>query len=377
MTVTGGVVATHSRWTADGKEIVTDSTVRTPDGNVVVTQLGGSVAGIGMIQMPGPAMLQVGMQVSIAAHEALDKTWRSHVVADAVTVTLAPEFVRTGPTKAGNYLFWESGCIFLTVAAEGTRELPMSDTQAIIDASIATWNDDTASCSYMKVVDAGSVANAEVGGKDKVNLLKFRDSSWCRPAVDDAPAFCYSTSAAGITTATFVDDATSNRDGAIVDADIEINGVNFSISNMGQTLGDVSKAPCLAELQNTLIHEIGHLHGLEHTCLASGDPPRFDDMNNPVPDCSSSAATTDPKITEATMYPFQDCGETKKETLSDDDINAICTIYPQAKDPGTCEPVGGGGGGCCGASNGGGLPSALGFGVLCFVALSKKSRRRG
>jgi hypothetical protein len=266
-------------------------------------------------------------------------------------------------------LFWESGCIFLTIASELTRELPPADTQTIIDASIATWNDSTASCSYIQVVDAGSVANAEVGGQDKVNLLKFRDSSWCRPAVGDAPPFCYSSSAAGITTATFVDDATSSRDGAIVDADIEINGVDFAISNMGQTLGT---APCLAELQNTLTHEIGHLHGLEHPCLAGDDPPRFDDMNKPVPQC---AATADPKITEATMYPFQDCGETKKETLSDDDINAICTIYPQSKDPGTCEPVGSGSGGCCSASNRS-LPTALALGVLCFVALSKKSRRR-
>ena len=38
------------------------------------------------------------------------------------------------------------------------------------------------------------------------------------------------------------------------------------------------------------------------------------------------------------MYNFQDCGETKKETLSHDDIDAICAIYPKADDPGTCEP---------------------------------------
>ena len=36
------------------------------------------------------------------------------------------------------------------------------------------------------------------------------------------------------------------------------------------------------------------------------------------------------------MFNFQDCGETKKETLEPDDIDAICTIYPTAKDPGTC-----------------------------------------
>ena len=77
------------------------------------------------------------------------------------------------------------------------------------------------------------------------------------------------------------------------------------------------------------------------------------------------------------MYPFQDCGETKKETLSDDDINGdLRHLSPVAKDPGTCEPVGSGGGGCCSASDTGGLPGVLGLGVLCFVALSKKSRRR-
>src|SRR5262249_36963069 len=152
----------------------------------------------------------------------------------------------------------------------------------IVDASIATWNDSCASCSYIKVVDAGTLANAEVGGRDDINLLKFRDQSWCRPAVDGAPAFCYSSAAAGITTATYVDDATSSRDGAIVDADIEINGVDFAISNGGQTLG---MAPCRAELQNTLTHEIGHLHGLEHTCVTPDDPPRFDDQNQPVPAC--------------------------------------------------------------------------------------------
>lgn len=372
MTVTGSVVDAHSRWTSDGHEIVTEATVRTPDGqDVSVIQLGGSVDGIGMIQMPGPAVLREGMQVELAAHHGFDNQLRAHTVVDSVTQTLVLDFVRTGPTKAGHSLYWESGCIFLTMAAEGTRELPASDEQRIIDASIATWNDGCASCSYIKIVDAGTVANAEVGGKDKVNLLKFRDTSWCRPAVGDAPAFCYSAAAAGITTATFVDDSTSARDGAIVDADIEINGVDFAIAENGQTLG---AAPCAAELQNTLTHELGHLHGLEHPCLSGDDPPRVDDQGNPVPDCG---ATSDPKIEEATMYPFQECGETKKETLSDDDIAGVCAIYPLAKDPMECEPVGGSsGGGCCSASDGS-LPSTIVIGgVLCFVAGLKKSRRR-
>jgi hypothetical protein len=73
------------------------------------------------------------------------------------------------------------------------------------------------------------------------------------------------------------------------------------------------------------------------------------------------------QILDATMYNFQDCGETKKETLSSDDIQALCDIYPIARDPGICSRVGAdgfvppddfgadsavppGGHGCCDAS---------------------------
>jgi hypothetical protein len=373
MTVTGSVVDVQSRWASDGSRIVTDATVRTPDGDVVVSQLGGTVDGLTMRSMPGPVMLEAGMEVAVAAHEDLDLAQQLHVVVDDVKVLSAPDsyFVRTGPTKAGHYLYWESGCIFLHVASEGTREIPGNDEFPIVDQCIATWNDDTASCSYMKVMNAGTLDNTEVSVKDNINLLKFRDTSWCRPAAGNDPPRCYSHAAAGITTATYVDDGSSDRDGAIVDADIELNGVDFAISNAGVSLGT---AICKAELANTLTHELGHLHGLEHPCLAPGDPPRVDDQGNQVPDCSQ---TTDPKITEATMYNFQDCGETKKETLSDDDINAICVIYPTAKDPKTCAPVGSSGGGCCNASSrpGSGLLLAAVCGLVLFRR--KNLRRRG
>ena len=248
--------------------------------------------------------------------------------------------MRTGPTKAGNPLYWESGCIFLTVDSDGTKEIP-GDRR--VPGRRHVHRDVERRHRELLVLEGRSTTarkSVEVNGKDYTNVLKFRDASWCRPATKDAPAKCYSDSSAGITTATFVDDG-GMRDGAIVDADIEINGVNFSISVDGVTLGVVG---CNAELANTLTHELGHLHGLEHTCLASGDPPRVDGNGNPVPECQS---TTDPTITEATMYPFQDCGETKKETLEADDIAAICTIYPTANDPHSCAPVDASSPGCC------------------------------
>ena len=364
MYVEGTVQETTSRWTDNEDRIITEATVMTPAGPVVVSQLGGTVDGLTMRTFPGPDILEPGMEVAIDAHEDFDLARRKHVVVDGVKVLAAPEnFVRTGPTKAGHYLYWESGCIFMTVDADGTKEVSGDGEFAVVDDSIKTWNDDTASCSYMVMMDAGKKA-MEVG-KDHVNVIKFRDQSWCRPAVDNDPARCYDHAAAGITTATYIDDASSSRDGAIVDADVELNGVDFAIAVNGQTLGT---APCKSELQNTLTHELGHVHGLEHTCLAAGDPMRIDGSGNKVPSCATSLGN--PAITEPTMYNFQDCGETKKETLEPDDINAICTIYPIAKDPKTCEPVGSTGG-CCSTGGGPAGPAML----LGFVLLGLRRRR--
>ncbi len=366
MSVTGWVTTSESHWTADGSRIVTDSTIETDAGDaVVVRTLGGTVDGIGMRTFPAMPSVAMGTRVTVAAHDDVDLSQVQHVEVDDVTILVAPaDFVRSGPTDAGHYLYWESGCIFVTYDAAGTKELDGDTEFGIIDASIQTWNTATASCSYMKVMKSG-VKAMEVG-KDYVNVIKFRDSSWCRPAIGDDPMKCYPSSAAGITTVTYINDKTSSRDGAIVDADIEINGADFAISDNGTTLGT---KPCHAELQNTMTHELGHLHGLEHTCLADYEmASRVDDQGNPVPLCS---ATADPKITEATMYPYQDCGETKKETLEPDDINSMCVIYPTAKDPGTCKVVDPPGAGCCQA-DAGRAPSPL---ALVVVGLLVRRRR--
>jgi hypothetical protein len=380
MFVEGDVIAAHSFWTDDGSRIVTESTVHTSDGqDVVVSQLGGSVDGIGMIQMPGQELLAPGMHVAVAAHTGVDLSQREHIVLDSVKVMAYPEgFVRTGPTKGGNPLRWESSCVSVTIDAPGTTAIDGDGEFPVIDASINTWNDATESCSSMRVTSAGRKA-MEVGN-DKVNLIKFRDPGqdgkgvWGRPASGSDPARMYSPQAAGITTAVYIDDVPSGRDGAILDADIELNGINFDIAING-----VSKGPagmCIAELQNTLTHELGHLHGLEHPCRAFGDPTnRLDDKGNVVPDCSTVQAmptvAANRAILDATMYNFQDCGETKKETLSDDEIQSMCAIYPIAS-PLPCKAPSTGGG-CCSAS---GRPEGAFLMTGAVVLLMRRRRPR-
>ncbi len=367
--ITGDVVEVHARWTASHDRIVTEATVTTPDGPVVVSQLGGSVDGVAMRSMPGPPLIEAGMTVRLAVHEGRDLADRVHVAIDDVEILGGTRFVRTGPTKSGKSIYWESGCVFLVVDPAGTKAVPDATLGPAVDASIAVWNDDAAACSYIQVMQQAAPSGVLEVGNDGMNLLKFRDASWCRPAVNDDLPRCYPDAAAGITTAVFIDDAKSKRDGAILDADIEINGVDFAISVGGQS---ASLQACHAELQNTLTHEVGHLHGLEHTCRVATDPERVDNNGRAVPFCSD---TTDPAILNATMYPFQECGETSKEVLSADDKNAICVIYPTADDPGTCAAPGSGksGGGCCDA--GGSPGAALVLAAATSLLLSR--RRRG
>ena len=375
MFIDGDVVSVHSYWTEDASRIVTEATIHTADGrDVAVSQLGGTVDGISMIQMPGPEILVAGMHVAVAAHADVDLALRDHVVLDSVKVIAYPAgFVRTGPTLGGNPLHWESSCVYVTIDAAGTTAVPGDGEFPVIDAAIEIWNNATSSCSSMKVMSLGR-DTLEVGN-DGVNLIKLRDTTWGRPAVGNDPARMHSPQAAGITVATYVDvckdkdtgrckascmdasgrcSTTSAHDGAILDADIEINGVNFDIAVNGQSSGP--RGLCIAELQNTLTHELGHLHGLEHPCLASGDPDRVDNVGNPVPDCSTVLANrtlpANMRILESTMYNFQECGETSKETLSDDDIQSMCVVYP-ASAPLACAAPGSGsgdGGGCCSAS---------------------------
>jgi hypothetical protein len=185
-------------------------------------------------------------------------------------------------------------------------------------------------------------------GMDYRNRLIFRQDKWCSdPLPKDGS--CYDRSALAITSVFQI-----KSTGEIVDADLEINAATY-------TWGDFVGHPEQFELnthdfQGAVTHEFGHVIGLDHTCYTPGTradgtpiPRPVDNNGNLVPDCT---ADNPPLITQATMYVSvaTPSAEVELRSLSPDDAQAACEIYPVTPDF-VCLPPSGayevaGGGGC-------------------------------
>jgi MYXO-CTERM domain-containing protein len=370
----GTVVASHARWTADGGRIVTVSTIRRSDGSTIaIRQAGGVIGGIGMRVFPAPAIVGVGDQVVLRLRPRSDASWSVREVIN----TAPPSSTRIGDlpplgyvrtvNSTGAQLYWASGCAFITYDSAGTSHLAGDQEFDIMDAALQTWRSSTEPCAYIAFAFNPPESDREVGF-DRVNLMKFRDTKWCKPATADEPEDCYESAAAALTTLFFVDDDDSDRNGEILDSDIELNGVNFSISSQGSSLGS---PPCMSDLRNTFTHEVGHVLGLDHTCWTNVGPQPVDGQGNPVPSCGGALP---PLITEATMFNYQVCGEESKSTLESDDIAGICEIYPLADNPNECSEVSNRRG-CCAVAGERGAPASW-FPLLLFAAAALILRRR-
>jgi hypothetical protein len=331
----------RSYWTADRTAILSDVRVVHDDGSTETRQvLGGSVDGIAMIQIP---------------------------LYSKAPATLA--FVPTRNTAAKR-LKWGGSCVFITPDSAGSKHIANSDEMTAIEKAVTSWNTGTDACGYLRFVLEPPAA-LEVG-LDGDNTIKFRESTWCRPAHGDEPEKCYDEGATAITTLFFIDKDGRPDDGMILDADIEVNAVDYAIAVGCETRCLTSSTrPIVEDLENTLAHELGHVLGLDHTCW-DGSPDRapVDSDGNPAPACRPISSLSS-EVINATMYNFQDPMETKKRTPEQDDLDGVCSNYPKAMDPAVCVPVDiADDGGCCsvaGAKKRRGYDGAALLGGLAFA----------
>lgn len=219
--------------------------------------------------------------------------------ADAYQQTLT--CTRSGPyaCQSGETplpVLWPGAQATFVINDQGTANstAPPGLSQPILDTiieSFEAWNQVECpgfelpdNCSDMLLTYEGLTAQSEIGydqssSAQNTNLVIFRDTGWDQVASDLTFA---------LTSVTY-----NPRTGQIVDADLEINSEIYFL-NVGDPVD-----PNLADLKNTLVHEVGHFVGMDHSTV-----PR------------------------ATMYASADLGETMKRDLAPDDIDGICASYP-------------------------------------------------
>lgn len=286
--------------------------------------------------------------------------------------TPALAYKRTVNT-GGVTIWWSTRGHPFQIDAQGTPDVPGAAAFDAIRKSFQTWAGVT--CSDLAFQDQGLSQNPKdrvVGyfpGQYNRNLVLFRTrrcgngkdggvvpagdpcltQGGCGNAYD-----CWDHGDGVIATTT----TTSNRfTGQINDTDIELNdstgsdGTRLIFTALdGAPCIDVNQTGCVRiDVQNTVTHEAGHTLGLDH----SPDP-------------------------NATMYATAPEGETSKRVLGNDDIQAICDIYPRGKetvtgndDPIKLSLVGSSNGGCSQAQAGPGAALA----ALAGALLLKKRRR--
>lgn len=211
----------------------------------------------------------------------------------------AHAFLCTRAGGDGPSLAWEPRTIAMHRSGAGA-EVTAEELDRVLEESMLPWNG--IECSDIALVLAEPTEErlagfdwAEGTEGDNENIVVFRNDD----PDDPVDAWLHQLGALAITTVTF-----ESNEGRLLDADIEINDVSFPF-----TTCDPEEPSCNVDfdLQNTLTHELGHVLGLDHS--ADGD---------------------------ATMFASAPRADTSKRTLSADDQEAICLVYPSGGPVGQC-----------------------------------------
>ncbi len=207
-------------------------------------------------------------------------------------------------------LAWMAKDIQMLVSNEGADAIDAGQLLESSIRSLTTW--DEVPCSYLGLELAGVSDSSQIGyqwllseGRMKnENLILFRENldgtlqdEWLHDANNYA-----------VTTLTFV-----RSTGEILDADIEINSYIHEFADCGEAHPGTCPAS-VADLENMLTHEVGHVLGLDHPLGGSGD---------------------------TTMFASAQSNETKKRSLEQDDKDGLCAIYPRERgEPDLCPGAG-------------------------------------
>lgn len=191
--------------------------------------------------------------------------------------------------QVGEPLWWPTACLSYAVDEDGSQWLDQAETRAVVEAGFNTWSSVTCDTGpteiqFRRLADSTCMIPEYNFTGGNVNTIAFLD-----PWVDPRDGVPLNSRALGFTSVWF-----DTETGEIWGADMLINDA--------QRLADCSSVGVCSgfDLESIVTHEAGHFIGIGHS-----------------------------PITDATMYLASgSVGDIEMRSLEQDDIDAICTIYP-------------------------------------------------
>jgi len=191
---------------------------------------------------------------------------------------------------------WLNRCIPYAISCR--NDLLLDDkSQAIVARSFAAWeNVDCSDINFTRVGYSPEYEYFDVNDPDgQYNTIALVDQDEDKVFPDPR-----------LLALTFTHFAVAT--GEILDADILFNAARFEFVDVDE-LSSCDENDNVFDLENTLVHEIGHLVGFDHVDLEA-----------------------------ATMFARASGCETVKRTLDQDDINGLCRVYPNGGQLDPCFP---------------------------------------
>lgn len=216
-------------------------------------------------------------------------------------------------TRSRHALHWTKPDIVLTPAPDTPGGSVRSLLGVALAAAAERWNRALSVCRTPRLRANVQHLDAPVVRDDLVNSVVLHEKRWCPPG-SVQPDECYPSGLVGRTHLYPRLVEQSSADGELAGADVEVNGV-------GQSWLTESSPAARLKLEAILLHELGHVLGLDHPC---GPNSEYSRPGRPIVDCDAQGL--DSQVMQPS-WPATPRGADMSPSAAE--VAALCGLYSE------------------------------------------------